>query len=87
MVIFLENGARAFLGGNSRISFVTAQGSYGVNCYISKLDDFVVWEMAASAFPLPAILAKKCPITLLGSEQQKNIVTIAPPCTLFTKKV
>ena len=69
MVIFLENGARAFLGGNSRISFVTAQGSYGVNCYISKLDDFVVWEMA---FPLPAILTKKCPITLLGSEQQKK---------------
>ena len=70
MVIFLENGARAFLGGNSRISFdtkliVTAQGSYGVNGFISKLDDFVVWEMA---FPLPAILAKKCPITLLGSE-------------------
>ena len=71
MVIFLENGAIAFFGGNSRIPFdtkliVTAQGTHGVNGYTLKCDDFVVREMAGSASPLPAILAKNSPITLLG---------------------
>ena len=63
MVIFLENGAGAFLGGNSRIPFdtklfVTTRGTHGVNGSILKFDDFVVWEMAGSASPLSAILAK-----------------------------
>ena len=63
MVIFLENGAGAFLGGNSRIPFdtkfiVTTRGTHGVNGSTLKFDDFVVWEMAGSASPLSAILAK-----------------------------
>ena len=38
MVILLENGAGAFLGGNSRIPFdtkliVTTRGTHGVNGY------------------------------------------------------
>ena len=67
VVIFLENRARAFLGGNFRLPFdtklnVTAQGTRGVNGYVLKFDDFVAREMAGSASLLPSILAKNYPI-------------------------
>ena len=67
VVIFLENRARAFLGGNFRFPFdtklnVTAQGTRGVNGYVLKFDDFVAREMAGSASLFPSILAKNYPI-------------------------
>ena len=42
VVIFLENGAGAILGGNSRIPFdtkliVTTRGTHGVNGYYIKI--------------------------------------------------